>query len=143
MGNCDSNAIIITIPIDSYFPQDGHDPSQKEIIRDDQMENDTELNVMSCKHASSTSAIQQMADIGRQFAISKSLCKILTSIYLPRLYELKGEVECYLDCLQASGQLILKLPARKDIIDHIYSFPEIYEKVMQPKTTKKSLLLME
>jgi hypothetical protein len=105
------------------------------------MENDTELKVMSCKHASSTSAIQQMADIGRQFAIFKALCKTVTNINLPSGFGLKGEIEYYIDSYQASGELMLKLPARKATIDHICSCPEIYGKAIQPKTTKKSFVV--
>ena len=105
------------------------------------MAKDTELKVIACKHASSTSAVQQMADIGRQFAIFKAACKTTTAINVPSGFGLKGEIEYELDCLSASGKLILKLPEKKAIIDHIVSCPEIYGKAMQPKTTKKSFVI--
>ena len=105
------------------------------------MKKDTELKVIACKHASSTSAVQQMADIGRQFAIFKAACKTTTAINVPSGFGLKGEIEYELDCLQASGKLILKLPSKKAIIDHIVSCPEIYGKAMQPKTTRKSFVI--
>ena len=35
---------------------------------------------------------------------------------------------------------MLKLPARKAMINHIVSCPEIYEKAMQPKATKKGFV---
>ena len=87
------------------------------------MENDTELKVVSCKHASSTSAIQQMADIRRQFAILKAACKTTTCINLLSGYGQKGKVEYNLDTLHASGQLVLKWPAKRARIDHICSCP--------------------
>ena len=104
------------------------------------MKIDVDLKIMACKHASITSAIQQMADIGRQFAIIKSESKTVTAINIPSGYGLKGNLEYKLDLLYASGELMLKLPARKAIIDHIVSCPEIYGKAMQPKTTKKGFV---
>ena len=82
-----------------------------------------------------------MADIGRQFPIFKAACKTTTAINVPSGFGLKGEIEYELDCLSASGKLILKLPAKKAIIDHIVSCPEFYGKAMQPKTTKKSFVM--
>ena len=101
------------------------------------MKIDANLKVMACKHASSKSCIQKMADIGRQFAVIKSESKKVTAINIPSGYRLTGKLEYEIDCLYASGTLILNLPARKAIIEHIVSFPEIYDKTMQPKTTKK------
>ena len=98
---------------------------------------DANLKVMACKHASSTSCIQQMADIGCPFAVMKSESKKVTGINIPSGYGLKGQLECEIDCLYASGTLMLKLPARKAMIDHIVSCHEIYGKAIQPKTTKK------
>ena len=92
---------------------------------------------MACKHASSMYRIQQMADIGSQFAVMKSESKKVTAINIPSGYGLKGQLGYEIDCLYASGTLMLKLPARKAIIDHIVSCPEIYGKAIQPKTTKK------
>ena len=101
---------------------------------------DCELKVMACIHASSTSSIQQMADICRSFAIMKSESKKITAINVPSGYGLKGEIEYKLDQLQASGVLMLKLSARKAIIDHIASCPEVYGKALQTKTTKKGFV---
>ena len=56
------------------------------------MKKDSELKVIACKHASSTSAVQQMADIGRQFAIFKAACKTTTAINVPSGFGLKGEI---------------------------------------------------
>ena len=94
------------------------------------MKIDSELKVMACKHASSTSSIQQMADICRSFAIMKSESKRVTAINLPSGYGLKGQLEYELDHLQASGTLMLKLPARKATIGHIVSCSEIHGKSM-------------
>ena len=99
--------------------------------------------MLACKHASSTSAIQQSADIGRQFAVMKSANKTTTSINLPSGFGLKGYIENLFDVYKANGTLLLKLPARKAIIDHCVSCPEIYGKAMQPKTTKKVSFIME
>ena len=101
------------------------------------MKIDADLKVMACKYASSTSCIQKMADIDRQFAVMKSESKKVTVINIPSGYGLKWQLEYEIDCLYASGTLILKLPARKAMIDRIVSCPEIYGKAMQPKTTKK------
>ena len=95
---------------------------------------------MACKHASSTSSIQKMADICRAFTILKTMCKRVTSVNLPSGYGLKGQLEYELDRLHASGILHIKLPAKKAILDHIVSCPEIYGKLMQPKTTKKGFV---
>ena len=78
-----------------------------------------------------------MADIGLQFAVMKSESKKFTAINIPSGYRLKGQLEYEIDCLYASGTLMLKLPARKAMIDHIVSCPEIYGKAMQPTTKKK------
>ena len=99
-----------------------------------------EVKILACKHASSTSAIQQMADVGRQFAIFKSCNKTMTSTNLPSGFGLKGQIEYELDALNAKGILMLKLPARKAIIDHVVTCPNIYAISMQPKTTKKGFI---
>ena len=101
------------------------------------MKIDANLKVMACKHASSKYYIQQMADIGRHFAVMKSESKKVTEINIPSGYGLKGQLEYEIYCLYVSGTLMLKLPARKAMIVHIVSCPEIYGKTMQPKTTKK------
>ena len=95
------------------------------------------LKVMACKPASSTSCIKKIADIGRQFEVMKSESKKTTAINIPSGYVLKGQQEYEIDCLYASGTLMLKLPARKAMIDHIVSCPEIYGKAMNPKSTNK------
>ena len=67
---------LILIQLPSTQPQkDGHGPSLKFIIDEEQMRMDEALNIVSGKHARSASSIQQSADIGRQFAIFKSECK--------------------------------------------------------------------
>ena len=63
--------------------------------------------------------------------------KTTTSINLPSGFGLKGFVENKLDELRANGTLLLKLTARKAIIDHCVSCSEIYGKAMQLKTTQK------
>ena len=93
--------------------QDGHGPGLKAIISNKQMNIDASLKVMANKHASSTSTITQMADLGRNFAIMKSKNKTTTSNYLPSGYGLKGQVEYKLDRLQSSGILVLKTPIKK------------------------------
>ena len=69
--------------------------------------------MLACKHASSTSAVQQSADIGRQFAVMKAANKTTTSINLPSGFGLKGYIENLFDIYKANGRLTLKLPARK------------------------------
>ena len=96
--------------------------------------------MLANKHASSTSTICQMADIGRQFAILKAETKTTTAVNLPSGYGLKGQLEDELDRLKAGGVLILKTPARKAIIDHVVTCPEIYGSAMKPKTTKKGYI---
>ena len=101
---------------------------------------ESELKILMMKHASSTSSITQSADIGRQFAIVKSSSKKATSVNLPSGFGLKGLLEDELNCLQASKKLHLKAPARKAIIDHITSCPEIFGNAMQPKITKRGFI---
>ena len=81
-----------------------------------------------------------MADVGRQFAIMKSLNKTMSSTHLPSGFGLKGQIEFELDRLNAQGVLMLKLPARKAIIDHVVTCADIYGKAMHPKTTQKRFI---
>ena len=78
-----------------------------------------------------------MADIGRQFAVMKSESRKVTALNIPSGYGLKGQLEYEINFLYVSGTLMIKLPARKVMIDHIVSCPEIYGKAMQTKTKKK------
>ena len=121
-------------------PQDGHGPSLKSVVDNDQMKREESMKVSANKHASSSSTIAQSADIGRQFAITKSENKTTTSVNIPRGFGLKGIIEEEFNTLAAKGVLILKLPARKAILDHIVSCPEIFGKSMSPKTTKKGFV---
>ena len=101
---------------------------------------ESSLKVLANKHASLTSTICQMADIGRQFTILKAKTKSTTAVNLPSGYGLKGQLEDELDRLNASGVLMLKTPAHKAIIDHVVTCPEIYGSAMKPKTTKKEYI---
>ena len=71
----------------------------------------------------------------------KEINKTTTSINLPSGFRLKGYIKNKLDELRASGTLMLKLTARKAIIDHCVSCPEIYGRAMQPKSTKKGFIV--
>ena len=82
-----------------------------------------------------------MADIERQFNVIKVANKTTTSINLPTGFGLKGFLEDIFDTYKASGKLKLTLPARKAIIDHLVTCPEIYGKGMQPKTTTKGFIV--
>ena len=93
--------------------------------------------MLACKHASSTSAVQQSADIGRQFAVTKSANKPTTSINLPSDFGLKGYIENLFDVYKANVEIILKLPARKAMIDHYVRCPELYGTSIQTKTKKR------
>ena len=53
---------------------------------------------------------------------------------------MKGYIEDQFNILTVKGVLILKLPARKAILDHIVSCPEIFGKLMSPKTTKNGFI---
>ena len=105
------------------------------------MDFENALKVLACKHASSTSSTTQMADVGRQFAVVKVESKTTTAVNLPSGYGLKGQLEDELDRLKAAGVLMLKLPARKAIVDHVTSCPEIYGTSMKNKTTKKGFIV--
>ena len=97
--------------------------------------------MLANKHASSTSSIQQSADIGRQFANFKTECKTTTAENLPHGFGLKGFLEDMFDILKANGTLVVKLPAKKAIIDHCVCCPEILSKSMAPKTTIKGFIV--
>ena len=120
--------------------QDGHGPGLKAIIKKEQMSIENELKVLAMKHASSTSGVTQSADIGRQFANVKEGSKTTTAENLPHGFGLKGYLEDIFDQKKACGELILKLPTRKAIIDHAVSCPEIFSKAMAPKTTKRGFI---
>ena len=70
----------------------------------------------------------------------KSANKTTKSISLPSGFGLKGYIENLFDVYKANGTLKFKLPARKAVIDHCVSCPELYGKSMQPNTTKKGSL---
>ena len=110
---------------------DGPCPSLESIVHEEQMKIDANLKLMACKHTSSTSCIQKMADIGCQFAVMKSEIKKVTAINISSGYRLKGQLEYEINCLYVIGNLMLKLPSRKAMIEHIVSCPEIYVKAMQ------------
>ena len=124
-----------------YLYQDGHGPGLKAIVDHAQSKKEEAVKVLACKHASSTSSIQQSADIGRKFAIMKAANKTTTEINLPTGFGLKGFIEEIFDTLKASGKLNIKLPARKAIIDHCVTCPEMYGKAMATKTTKKGFIV--
>ena len=84
---------------------------------------------------------RQSADIGRQFAIVKALSKTTSSVNLPHGFGMKGFLEDVFDDHKARGVLVLKLPARKAIIDHIVSCPDIFGRPMSPKPTKKIFIV--
>ena len=122
--------------------KDSHGPGLRAIVDGNQLVMEEAIKVLACRHASSSSATQQSADVGRQFAVIKECNKTTTSINSPSGYGLKGSIKNKLDKLRVNGILLLKLPARKAIIDHCVSCPEIYGKAMQPKTTKKVSFIM-
>ena len=99
--------------------------------------NRTSVKVLAFKHVSSIFSITQCANIGRQFITLKASSKTTTVTNLPHGFGLKCYLEDTFDNLKASGTLTLKLPARKVIIDHIVSCPEIFGKAMIPKATKR------
>ena len=98
----------------------------KAITKESQMRKEEEIKLLACKHASSTSGITQPADAGRQFAIVKCISKTTTAVDLPSGFGLKGEIEEIFDEYKAKGILVLKLPARKAILDHIVSCSEFF-----------------
>ena len=104
------------------------------------MEIENVLKVIACKHASSTSSINQPADMGRQFANIHLDTKTMTVVNLPRGFGLKGFLEEMFDMKKASGELTLKLHARKAIIDHCVCCLEIFGKAMSPKKTKRGFI---
>lgn len=67
------------------------------------------------------------------------MSKTTTAVSLPHVYGIKG----YLDNLfdeKANGELNLKLPAHKAIIDHVVCCPEIFSKVVVPNTTNRGFI---
>ena len=101
------------------------------------MEIEKNLKISANKHASSTSSVQQSADIGRQFALFKLENKTTTAINLPHGFGLKALLEYKLDMFKASGALMLKLPARKAVIDHYTCCLKVLGKTMAQKSIKK------
>ena len=78
--------------------------------------------------------------MGRQFANFKCENKTTTAENLPHGFGLKGYLEDMFDILKANGSLVIKLPARKAIIDHCVCCPEMLSKSMAPKTTIKGFI---
>ena len=54
---------------------------------------DARLKILANKHASTTSTITQMEDLGHNFAIMKVKNITTTSTHLPSGYGLKGQLE--------------------------------------------------
>ena len=104
------------------------------------MKKEEVLKILALKYASSTSAITQSADIGRQFAIVKTVSKSETSVNLPSGFGLKGILEDELVRLQANKTLILKTPKKNATIDHITSCPNTFSDAMKPRITKKGFI---
>ena len=63
--------------------QDGHGPGLKALVNKNQRKIEDEYKLLACKHASSTSTIQQMADVCCSFAIAKQTNKTTTAVNLP------------------------------------------------------------
>ena len=93
------------------------------------------LLLLSGKHASGTLTITQPADIEIQFAIKNTVA----AINLPSGFGLKGQIEDELNHHQATRILVLKLPARKAIVDHAVSCPKIKKKAMQKKNNQENI----
>ena len=75
------------------------------------MKVEKESKVLANTHASSTSTIQQSADIGRQFANVYSECKTITAENSPHDFGLKGFLEDMFDTFKVNGTLVVKFPA--------------------------------
>ena len=91
-------------------------------------------------HASSTLSITQSVDIGRKFSTVKYITKSTIYVNLPNGFDLKGFIKNILNNYKSRCILLLKLPARKAILDHIVSCPDIFGKAMSPKTTRKGFI---
>ena len=87
------------------------------------------MKLLACKHASSSSCTQKMADVCRSFAIVKHMTKVTSAVNLPSGFGLKGQIEYELDRLYAQGILVPKLIARKAIVNHTVNFPDTFGKV--------------
>ena len=78
-----------------------------------------------------------MADICRSFAIAKQLTKVTSDVNLPSGFGFKGQLEYELDRLSAQGILVLKLIARKAIVDHTITYLNTFGKALHPERSKK------
>ena len=86
------------------------------------------LKAITNKHTSSSSTVQQMADVGRQFVIMKTENKTRKYVNLPSAF---GR----LDNHYVEEKLTLNVPTRKVIIDHVVSCLDNDTKPMYPQTT--------
>ena len=107
------------------------------------MKIDGSLKVMTNKHASSTSAVQQMADVGRQFAIMKAENKTTTSVNLPSGFVLNGQLEYDLDHLHAQGVLTFKPPEKKPPSTMLCPVRIFIQNQCIPKQQRKVMCKME
>ena len=97
------------------------------------------LKVISCKHAGSTTAVQQACDVCPAFKVIKTFCKNTTAQARPNI-GYKGLVVDIIRGLHTTGQLNLDLPIRKALIDHIVTAPDVFTTAMREKNLMKGFI---
>lgn len=112
----------------------------KAIIKKEQLAKEKVLKVLACKHVCSTSLITRYVDIGKKFTNIKSCNKTTTDVNLPHCFGLEDYLGDIFGFKKASGELVLKFPAHKAIIDHCVCCPEKFDEAMTPKITKRRLV---
>ena len=91
---------------------DSVDPGLKAMTKESQLAKEYLLKVVACKHASSTTAVQQACDISPAFKVVNSFTKKILEKVSPA-FGLKGSIILMIDNLFKLGEVILKLPIKR------------------------------
>ena len=102
-------------------------PSQLSLLTSEDIQEEDELNqITSMKHAAATTAVQQAMDICPIFKLIREACNRATAEGLPD-YGFKNIVKKVFKQLKDSGVLCLKPTAEAALIDHICSYPCVFQ----------------
>ena len=110
-------------------------PSQLSLIIDEETQNlDEVLNIVTCKHAAATTAVQQAADISPIFKIIRKLSDYSSHNITRASYGYEKIVHEIFQKTKSYGSLNLKANVESALIDHIICCPEIYSRSINYST---------
>ena len=114
-------------------------PSLKTVTKESHLSKERVLKVLSCKHASASTAIQQAFDVYPLVIVVKLFTKKPTEQHSPA-FGLKDHIVNIIDTLRSTGVLILSLPIKKALIEHLATVPEIFTIGMNKRNILKGFI---